>query len=34
MERDILALVNGVNAVGDIVRKSPHEEFDTCRLRF
>jgi hypothetical protein len=31
MERDILALVNGVNAVDDIVRKSPHGEFDTCK---
>src|SRR4030042_2800344 len=30
-ERDILALVNGVNAVDDIVRKSPHGEFDTCK---
>jgi hypothetical protein len=30
-ERNILALVNGVNAVDDIVRKSPHGEFDTCK---
>jgi hypothetical protein len=33
-ERDILALVNGVNAVDDIVRKSPHGEFDTCKALY
>jgi hypothetical protein len=34
MERDILAQVNGVNAVDDIVRKSPHGEFDTCKALY
>jgi hypothetical protein len=33
-ERDILALVNGVNAVDSIVRKSPHGEFDTCKALY
>ena len=33
-ERDVLALVNGVNAVDDIVRKSPHGEFDTCKALY
>ncbi len=34
VERDILALVDGVNAVDDIVRKSPHGEFDTCKALY
>ncbi len=33
-ERDVLVLVNGVNAVDDIVRKSPHGEFDTCKALY
>jgi hypothetical protein len=33
-ERDVLALVNGVNAVDDIVRRSPHGEFDTCKALY
>jgi hypothetical protein len=33
-ERDVLAHVNGVNAVDDIVRKSPHSEFDTCKALY
>ncbi len=34
VERDIIALVDGVNAVDDIVRKSPHGEFDTCKALY
>jgi hypothetical protein len=34
VERDILVLVDGVNAVDDIVRKSPHGEFDTCKALY
>jgi hypothetical protein len=33
-ERDVLAHVNGINAVDDIVRKSPHSEFDTCKALY
>ncbi len=33
-ERDILALVDGVTSVEDIVRKSPHGEFDTCKALY
>jgi Domain of unknown function (DUF4388) len=33
-ERDVLALVNGSNAVDDIVRRSPHGEFDTCKALY
>ena len=33
-ERDVLVLVNGVHAVDDIVRKSPHGEFDTCKALY
>jgi hypothetical protein len=33
-ERDVLALVNGVNAVDDIVRRSPHGEFETCKALY
>ncbi len=33
-ERDVLLLVNGVNAVDDIVRRSPHGEFDTCKALY
>ena len=34
IERDILALVDGTNAVDDIVRRSPHGEFDTCKALY
>ena len=34
VERDILALVDGTNAVDDIVRRSPHGEFDTCKALY
>lgn len=34
IERDILVLVDGVNAVDDIVRKSPHGEFDSCKALY
>ncbi|MGD1147234.1 MAG: DUF4388 domain-containing protein [Thermoanaerobaculaceae bacterium] len=34
IERDILALTDGVNAVDDIVRKSPHGEFETCKALY
>jgi len=34
IERDILALTDGANAVDDIVRKSPHGEFETCKALY
>ena len=34
IERDVLALVDGTNAVDDIVRRSPHGEFDTCKALY
>jgi len=34
VERDVLGLVDGVNAVDDIIRKSPHGEFDTCKALY
>lgn len=34
IEQDILALVDGTNAVDDIVRRSPHGEFDTCKALY
>ena len=34
IERDILALADGVNAVDDIVRRSPHGEFETCKALY
>lgn len=33
-EADILALVDGINTVDDIVRSSPHGEFDTCKALY
>ncbi len=34
IERDILVLVDGVNTVDDVIRKSPHGEFDTCKALY
>ncbi len=34
VERDVLGLVDGTNAVDDIVRRSPHGEFDTCKALY
>ena len=34
VERDILALADGINAVDDIVRRSPHGEFETCKALY
>lgn len=33
-EADTLALVDGINTVDDIVRNSPHGEFDTCKALY
>lgn len=34
VERDILALVDGITTVDEIVRTSPHGEFDTCKALY
>jgi hypothetical protein len=34
LEADILALADGVNTVDDIVRRSPHGEFETCKALY
>lgn len=34
LEADILALVDGVNTVEDVVRRSPHGEFETCKALY
>ncbi|HNX51137.1 MAG TPA: DUF4388 domain-containing protein [Thermoanaerobaculaceae bacterium] len=34
LEGDILALVDGVNSVDDIVRRSAHGEFETCKALY
>lgn len=33
-EADVLALVNGLNTVDDIVRQSPHGDFETCKALY
>ena len=34
VEYDVLSLVDATNAVDDIVRKSPHGEFETCKALY
>ena len=34
VERDILALVDGITTVDEIVRMSPHGEFETCKALY
>ncbi|HPW54891.1 MAG: DUF4388 domain-containing protein [Thermoanaerobaculaceae bacterium] len=33
-EADVLALVDGLNTVDDIVRRSPHGDFETCKALY
>jgi len=34
VERDVLALLDGLSTVDDVVKKSPHSEFETCKALY
>ncbi len=34
VERDVLALLDGLSTVDDLLRKSPHGEFETCKALY